>query len=109
MATELQVFGFINHTHPAASDPAEDAVMGNRLTHGLRGRGHWSGHVRWGRRGRSTPSSLVCCTLSQRRLMPYCLTGAVLILDIETEWTLNASLTTSSSYRRCSKRRTLDH
>ena len=25
------------------------------------------------------------------------------------EWTLNASLTTSSSYRKCSKRRTLDH
>ena len=25
------------------------------------------------------------------------------MLDIETEWTLNASLTTSSSYRKCSK------
>ena len=25
------------------------------------------------------------------------------------EWTLNASLTTSGSYRKCSKRRTLDH
>ena len=36
------------------------------------------------------------------------LTVAVLMLDIETEWTLNASLTTSSSYRKCSKRRTLD-
>jgi len=31
------------------------------------------------------------------------------LLDIETEWTLNALLTTSSSYRKCSKRRTLDH
>jgi len=31
------------------------------------------------------------------------------MLDIETEWTLNALLTTSSSYRKCSKRRTLDH
>ena len=37
------------------------------------------------------------------------LTVAVLMLDIETEWMLNASLTTSSSYRKCSKRRTLDH
>ena len=37
------------------------------------------------------------------------LTIAVLMLDIETEWTLNALLTTSSSYRKCSKRRTLDH
>ena len=37
------------------------------------------------------------------------LTVAVLMLDIETEWTLNALLTTSSSYRKCSKRRTLDH
>jgi len=41
--------------------------------------------------------------------MPSRLTVAVLMLDIETEWTLNASLTTSSSYRKCSKRRTLDH
>jgi hypothetical protein len=31
------------------------------------------------------------------------------LLDIETEWTLNRLLTTSSSYRKCSKRRTLDH
>jgi hypothetical protein len=31
------------------------------------------------------------------------------MLDIGTEWTLNASLTTSSSYRKCSKRRILDH
>ena len=37
------------------------------------------------------------------------LTVAVLMLDIETEWTLNALLTTSSSYRKCSKRQTLDH
>jgi len=27
--------------HPAAANPAEDAVMGNGLTHGLGGRGHW--------------------------------------------------------------------
>jgi len=37
------------------------------------------------------------------------LTIAMLMLDIETEWTLNASLTTSSSYRKCSKRRILGH
>src|SRR5690348_13648292 len=41
--------------------------------------------------------------------MPFRLTVAVLMLDIVTEWTLNASLTTSSSYRKCSNRRTLDH
>jgi hypothetical protein len=47
--------------------------------------------------------------LTDTSLMPYRLTVAVLMLDIETEWTLNTSLTTSSSYRKCSKRRTLDH
>jgi hypothetical protein len=41
--------------------------------------------------------------------MPLRLTNATLMLDIETEWTLNASLTTSSSYRKCSKRRILGH
>ncbi len=40
VATELQVLRFIHHTHPAAADPAEDAVMGHRLTDGLGGRGH---------------------------------------------------------------------
>ena len=47
--------------------------------------------------------------VSLRWQCSFRLTIAVLVLDIETEWTLNASLTTSSSYRRCSKRRTLDH
>src|SRR5580704_10920454 len=37
------------------------------------------------------------------------LTIRTLMLDSEAEWTLNALLTTSSSYRKCSKRRTLDH
>ena len=41
VTTELEVFPFVDHTHPPASDPIEDAVMGNCLTHGLRGRGHW--------------------------------------------------------------------
>ncbi len=41
VATELQVFRLVDHAHSSAADPAEDAVMGNRLTHGLGGRGHW--------------------------------------------------------------------
>ena len=63
------------------------------------------------------PRSRVCACLDPSRslfsqsphFMLIRLTVAVLMLDIETEWTLNASLTTSSSYRKCSKRRTLDH
>ncbi len=50
VATELEVFRFIHNTHAPAADPAEDAVMRNRLTHGLGGRGHRLGHVR-GERG----------------------------------------------------------
>ena|SRR5579872_4609739 len=34
---------------------------------------------------------------------------AVLMLDIVMEWTLNALSTISSSYRKCSKPRTLGH
>jgi hypothetical protein len=30
----------VHHAHSAAADLAEDAVMGNRLTHGLGGRSH---------------------------------------------------------------------
>jgi hypothetical protein len=41
MSTELQVFCLIHHAHAPAADPAEDAVMGDRLTNGLGGRGHW--------------------------------------------------------------------
>ena len=40
VATELHVFRLVDHTHAPAADPAEDAVMGDRLTHGLRRRGH---------------------------------------------------------------------
>ena len=40
VATELQVFRFVDDTHPTAPDLAEDAVMGNRLTHGLRRSSH---------------------------------------------------------------------
>jgi hypothetical protein len=39
-ATELEVFGFVHNSHPPATDPAEYAVMGNRLPRGLEGRGH---------------------------------------------------------------------
>jgi hypothetical protein len=42
-------------------------------------------------------------------LMASRLTVAVLMLDIEAEWTLNASLTRLGSYRKCSKRRILGH
>ena len=41
VATQLQVFRFINHTHPASANLAEDAVMGNVLSHRLGARGHW--------------------------------------------------------------------
>jgi hypothetical protein len=41
--------------------------------------------------------------------MPLRLTNATLMSDIETEWTLNASLTILSSYGKCSKRRILGH
>ena len=35
VTTELQVFRLIHHTHPAAANLAEDAVMGNLLAYGL--------------------------------------------------------------------------
>jgi hypothetical protein len=41
--------------------------------------------------------------------VPLRLTIATVMLDIGTEWTLNASLTRFSSYRRCSKHRILGH
>ena len=41
MATQLQVFRFVHHTHPATANLAEDTVMGNRLPHELGGCGHW--------------------------------------------------------------------
>ena len=37
VATELQVFRLVHHTHPAATNPAEYAVMRNRLPNGLGG------------------------------------------------------------------------
>ena len=41
MTAQLEVFCLIHHTHAPAPDLAEYAVMGNRLPHGLGGRGHW--------------------------------------------------------------------
>src|ERR1700694_2197446 len=41
MATELEVCRLVHNTHAATADLAVDAVMGNRLTHGLGWRGHW--------------------------------------------------------------------
>ncbi len=41
VATELQVFRLIHQTHAPTADLAEDAVMGNRLPHGLGRSGHW--------------------------------------------------------------------
>jgi hypothetical protein len=41
VAAELEVFRLVHHAHAPAADPAEDSVMGNRLTHGLGRRGHW--------------------------------------------------------------------
>ena len=41
VATELEVFGLVDDAHAPTADLAEYAVMGNRLPHGLGGRGHW--------------------------------------------------------------------
>jgi hypothetical protein len=41
VAAELQVFRFVHQAHAPAADPAEDAIVGNRLPYGLGGRGHW--------------------------------------------------------------------
>ena len=41
VATELEVFRLIHNTHAPTADFAEGAVMGNRLSYGLGGRGHW--------------------------------------------------------------------
>jgi hypothetical protein len=38
VAAQLEVFRLVHHTHTTATDLAEDAVMGNRLAHGLGGR-----------------------------------------------------------------------
>jgi hypothetical protein len=39
--SESQIFSFIHHTHPPASDLTEDAIVGNSLPYGFRRYGHW--------------------------------------------------------------------
>jgi hypothetical protein len=41
VATKPEVFCIVHNAHATAPDPAEDAVMGNCLPHGLGGRRHW--------------------------------------------------------------------
>src|ERR1700746_2326250 len=41
VATELEVFSFVDHTHAPAPDLAEDAVMGDCFPHGFGRSGHW--------------------------------------------------------------------
>src|SRR6202020_1604045 len=41
VAAESQVLGFIYDAHAPAANFAKDAVVGNRLTHGLGRSGHW--------------------------------------------------------------------
>jgi len=41
MAAKLEILSVVNHTHATAADPADDAVVRDRLSHGLGGRGHW--------------------------------------------------------------------
>jgi len=41
VATELQVFRLIHHTHAPAADLAQDAVMRDRLPYRLGGSSHW--------------------------------------------------------------------
>jgi hypothetical protein len=43
VATELQVFCLVHHTHASPADLAEYAVMRNRLPHGLGRSDHWQG------------------------------------------------------------------
>ena len=62
VATELEVLGLIHHAHAPAPDPAQDAVVGNRLPHGLGGRGHWQ-NMLGVYRGKAQRRSFVCCTL----------------------------------------------
>jgi hypothetical protein len=41
VSAELEVFRLVHDTHAPAANLIYDAVMGNRLTHGLGWRGHW--------------------------------------------------------------------
>lgn len=39
--TELDVFRLVHHAHASAANPADDAVMGDRLSGWLRWHYHW--------------------------------------------------------------------
>jgi hypothetical protein len=82
MTSEFQVFRLIHHTHPPAADLAQDAVMGDRLPHGLGGCGHLGRHVRWGRgEGQRSVYSVKAGTTN-------CYPGMVdVIVRRETRWT----------------------
>jgi hypothetical protein len=76
----------------------------------LRGsRGGWKPGSPW----RELPSPSLSSVVSNRShglwRCSFRLTIATVMLDIGTEWTLNASLTRLSRYRRCSKRRISGH
>src|ERR1700692_1727392 len=53
MAAEFEVFRLVHNTHAPAANLIYDAVMGNRLTHGLGWRGHWLDMYRGERWARS--------------------------------------------------------
>ncbi len=40
-ATEFDILGLVDHTHPAATELLDDAVVRDRLPHKLGGRNHW--------------------------------------------------------------------
>src|ERR1700746_3016453 len=57
VAAQLQVFCLVHHTHPAPTDLAQDAVMGDGLTHGIGRSSHWrEWYGEAGRRSISLPS-----------------------------------------------------
>jgi hypothetical protein len=75
VATQLQVFRLVHHTHATPADLSKDAVMGNGLPYGLRR----SSHLRecYGEAGWGVNSAV-----------PFDL--FVVVVDIEEKWTPNS-------------------